>query len=421
MNAPYHPFMDRWHPDDYRFEEIQALKEAIRAKENRLVLSIPDIGLSNLMRFLVTRSDWGQRRVTFAYLDCDTLNYGPKQTQLSTHLFNEMAHQFHEQGLGDEPEVNIQGYERFQRYIKNVVGGQLDRLVVVVNKADRLLFRADEAFYRRLRALTDLNKRLCFIFATSEQIQIQSSTHYQFFAGRQLIVKPFNDRDLVGAIIEEGQRIEMTFDANDRTKLARLTGGHAGLLRAVTSVIREEKLDLSEEDTELVMKLIKGESVTSRCLRIMQVLERTQQAALRDIARGQSGLVKRDTLAWLQRFGLVNFIHGSYSVFSPILARYVIAEKGAATLERVTSADGKFFRRDEEISVRPKAQKLLAYFLTKPEQVLTYDEIAWHVWDTNIGVTNESISGLVRELRRALGSGYIKTHHSRGYEFINPP
>ena len=46
MKNSYHRFVDRQHSDDYRQEEIQALKRAIRAKENRLILGIPDIGLS---------------------------------------------------------------------------------------------------------------------------------------------------------------------------------------------------------------------------------------------------------------------------------------------------------------------------------------------------------------------------------------
>jgi len=73
LSRPYHQFTDRLHPLGYRQAEIEALQQAIRATETRLVLGLPDVGLSNLLRFLITRPEWGDRQVIFAYLDCDGL------------------------------------------------------------------------------------------------------------------------------------------------------------------------------------------------------------------------------------------------------------------------------------------------------------------------------------------------------------
>jgi hypothetical protein len=414
-HRPYHCFVDRWHPDNYRSEEIQALKRAIRAKENRLVLGMPDIGLSNLLRFLVTRADWDKRQVTFAYLDCDALNDCLDRAQ----FFAEIVRQFYEQGLGDEPEANIESYERLRRFIRGVGGNQLDRLVVTVNKTDKLLKTADDAFYRQLKVLTDLNKRLCYIFAVSEPQASQVAAQQPLFAGRQLIVGPFNERDLAGAISEEEQRLEVKFHPTAKAQLAHLTGGHPGLLRAVTSVVVDEALDLSGPETELVARLLERDDVTGRCQRIWQVLDATQQAAVRHIAGGRPDAVTQDTLAWLRKFGLVADHHGDYKLFSPVFAGFVTAQEDIASPALVTIVAGKTFKGDEEIALRPLAQKLLAYFLEEPGRVNTYDEIAWRVWGTD-EVANDMIAGLVWELRKQLGNEYIKTHHSRGYEFINP-
>lgn len=69
----YPQFMERQHPAGYRQAEIQKLVHAINARENRLIIALPGMGASNLLRYLVTRPAWADRQVSFAYLNCAAL------------------------------------------------------------------------------------------------------------------------------------------------------------------------------------------------------------------------------------------------------------------------------------------------------------------------------------------------------------
>jgi hypothetical protein len=410
---PYHSYVDRGHPNDYRQEEIGALKRAIRAKENRLVLGLPDVGISNLLRFLVTRVNWGDRHVTFAYLNCDAL-----ADCLDTDMFfAEITRQFCHQGLGDNPEVNMPGYEWLKSILLRAGGDPLDRLVVVGDKTDQMLAVAEPAFYRRLKALTDLNKRVCYIFAISPHLAEGVDPDRLLFAGRRLIVGRFNERDLAGAMMEEGQRLEIEFSPAEQKKLAHLTGGHPGLLRAVSSAVVEEGLNLSDPEVRLVERLLSRVDVNSRCQRIWQALDSTQQVALCMIASKQSDRVAPDAIVWLRSFDLIDENNGEYRLFSPIFAGFVTSQLVEPLPQRVTIVAGKAFRGDKEITLRPLEQKLLAVLMVEPGRVYTHDEIAWGVWDSD-EVTPDMITGLICQLRSRLGKRYIKTHHRRGYEFI---
>ena len=427
MKTSYHRFVDRRHPDDYRQEEIQALKRAIRAKENRLVLGIPDIGLSNLLRFLVTRADWGERNVTFAYLDCDAL----EDCLDSEVFFAEIARQFCEQHPGNKLE-DVQGYERLKRFVLEVGGDPLDRLVVVANKTDEMLVAANAAFYRKLKGLTDLDKCVCYIFAASSCMANKVDPEELLFAGRRLIVGPFNRRDLAGAIMEEGQRLEKEFGPTEQKQLARLTGGHPGLLRAVSSAVVEEELDLLDLETSLERLLARGD-VRSRCQRIWQALDPAQQATLHAIVSGQSDSGAPDTLAWLQEFGLVDEYNGEHRLFSPIFAEFVAAQQvstpplepvrivGATTIsanEQEIVLAGKVLKGNQEVHVAPLELRLIACLKREP-RIYTKDEIARYVYYEEEGVVEDSrIEDLVRRVRNRLGAQYIKAHWGKGYEFL---
>jgi len=430
MKDSYHCFGDRRHPHNYRQEEIQALRRAIRAKENRLVVGIPDIGLSNLLRFLVARTDWGERNVTFAYLDCDAL----KDCLDIDMFFTEIARQFFDQRLGGGVSENVEGFERLKRIVAEASGASLDRLVVVANKTDKMLEKADAAFYHKLKALTDYNIYLCYIFASGPSTENVVDPEGLLFAGRKLIVRPFNKRDLTRAIAEEGQRLEMEFGPAAREQLAYLTGGHPGLLRSVGSAVVEEELDLSGPEADLVERLVARGDVKSRCQRIWGALDPAQRSALRTIASNQLHPGAKDTLARLRDLGLVCKHNGEYQLFSPLFSTFVAAQhisapplqpvriEGATTIS-VNGQDiivaGKVLKGNKEVHVASLEFRLIACLKREP-RIYTKDEIASYVYYEEQGAVEDSrIEDLVRRVRQRLGSSqYIKTHWGRGYEFL---
>ena len=430
----YHQFMDRQHPKNYRRREVNALVQAIRARENRLLLGLPGMGMSNVLRFLVARADLTEREVTFAYLNCDALEEGPD----SEAFFETIAAQLDEQGLVEAPNQAEQGYKRLNSLITRIGGDPLRRIVIVVDQGDSMLSAADKSFYRKLKALADLNKRVCYIFAASPRLADWVDPDNLLFAGRRLVVGPLNEGDCAGAIAEEAQRLGQDFDRATAKRLMRLTGGHPGLLRAVSSAVveetissavgseieemeeMEERLNLSDPEAVWVERLLERGDIEYRCQKMWNELDPPKQAALHALAGGRPDSVAADTLTWLQDFGLINEHKGAYKLFSPILTGFAAAQEdffSSKSVKSVSIVGGKVFRGGEEIKLRPLEQKLLACLITKPGQVYTHDEIAWDVWET-AAVTPDMIAGLVSQLRSRLGKGYIRTHYRRGYEFV---
>ncbi|MFQ5613138.1 MAG: hypothetical protein ACE5H9_13495 [Anaerolineae bacterium] len=425
----YHQFLDRGHPDDYRREEIQALLQAIRARENRLVLGLPGIGVSNMLRFLVARPELAGRKATFAYLDCDALDDCLDRGV----FFAEVARQLAEQGLGDQPEGDKRGYERLKRLVTRVGGDPSRRLVIVVDQANRILAGADRRFYRNLKALTDLNKRVCYLFAAGPLLSDVIDPDNLLFAGRRLAIGRLNARDCANAIIEEAQRLGVEFDPEAQERLASLSGGYPGLLRAVCPAVAAERLDLSDPKGGLVAHFLARGDVKYRCQKIWNALDPSKQAALQLLADGRPDSAGTTALAWLQDFGVVDDHEGEYRFFSPIFQHFVTDQ--ATSLEPITIVGasaifrneqeivvaGKVFKGNREVHVSPLELRLIAC-LKRERKIYRKDDIAAYVYyedeGKGEGISDTRIENLVRQVRQRLGDQYIKAHWGKGYELV---
>jgi len=410
----YYQFLDRQHPDNYRSQEVTALIQAIQARENRLVLGLPGMGVSNLLRFLVTRGDLAGREVTFVYLNCDTLEIGSDFDPFFDLLADEWSKQ--EQEVVGEFRRERSGFERLREMVSRIGGKPARRIAIVIDQADHLALADDQDLYRKLKALTDLNKRVCYIFAASAPLADRVDPKNLLFAGRRLAVGPLNEHDCLVAVAEEANRLGQAFDNVTKARLARLAGGHPGLLRAISSAVVQERLDPLKPEEAWTIRLLARADIQYRCQKMWQLLPPQQQAALHALTQGQ--IETTTDLAWLQQCGLVLERQAMYQLFSPVFEGFVAAQGEFLMPESISIIGGKVFRGDTEVSLRPLEQKLLVCLMAEPGRVYTHDEIAWSVWNT-ADVTPDMIAGLVSQLRAQFGKACIKTHYGRGYEYIS--
>jgi hypothetical protein len=411
-NQAHYQFLDRQHPNNYRSQEVNALIQAIHARENRLVLGLPGMGVSNLLRFLVTREDLAGREVTFVYLNCDTIKIGFDFTP----FFDSLVDEWSEQGSMGTFSGEMAGFKRLKELVTRIGGKPSRRVAIVIDQGDRLVLVGDQDFYRKLKSLTDLNKRICYIFAASASLADLIDQENLLFAGRRLAVGPLNEPDCLVAVTEEAGRLGQTFDDFTKTRLVRLTGGHPGLLRAVSSAVVQEALDPVESVDKWTSRLLARADIQYRCQKMWQVLSLQQKATLHSLTQDQTEATT--SLAWLYQYGLVLQRQELYQLFSPIFEGFVATQGDLLMPESIAITGGKVFRGDAEISLRPLEQKLLACLMAEPGRVYTHDEIAWSVWNT-AEVTPDMITGLVSQLRSQLGKTCIKTHYGRGYEYIS--
>jgi hypothetical protein len=296
-----------------------------------------------------------------------------------------------------------------------------------------MLAAAARPFYQRLKALTDHNKRLCYIFAASPRSAGIADPDNLLFAGRRLTVGRLGERDCIGAIMEEGRRLGVVFDTAMQARLAHLSGGHPGLLRALSSAAAAGLLDGPNSQATVVERLLARGDVQYRCQKLWDALAPGSQVVLGSLGAGRANAIAAETLTWLRAYGLIEEAEGAYRLFSPIFERFATAQAAAGSpLEPVTvvgastmfkngqaiTVAGKVLKGSQEVHVAPLELRLIAC-LKRERRIYAKDDIAAYVYCEDEGVVPDgALENLVRQVRKRLGAEYIKTHWGQGYEFM---
>jgi DNA-binding winged helix-turn-helix (wHTH) protein/predicted ATPase len=89
---------------------------------------------------------------------------------------------------------------------------------------------------------------------------------------------------------------------------------------------------------------------------------------------------------------------------------------------RLESGPDRLWRDSEEVALRPKSLKVLAYLARRPGRLVTKEELREHVWG-GTHVSDTTLRVAVREIRAALGDDqdgpeYLETVPGRGYRFV---
>ncbi len=73
---------------------------------------------------------------------------------------------------------------------------------------------------------------------------------------------------------------------------------------------------------------------------------------------------------------------------------------------------------NQRVSIKTKELKLLAFFLEKPNELLTYDKINGRLWDYDEEPSVGSLRAYVKTVRNFLGKENIETIKNAGYRFV---
>src|SRR4051812_26233251 len=89
---------------------------------------------------------------------------------------------------------------------------------------------------------------------------------------------------------------------------------------------------------------------------------------------------------------------------------------------RLDASNARLLRDGKPVALTPKAFDVLHHLVSRPQRLVTKDELLSAVWPDVI-VSDASVKVCVREIRKALDDGaktprYIETVHRRGYRFI---
>ncbi len=438
-------FDEKSFPESYRREQIALLQDAIQARESRLLIGLPQIGISSLLRFVATRLEWSGLRVHCAYVNCDA----PTACADLDAFYERIAEDLVEHKFG-KLNTKKSGYAQLEDLLRRTPTTSQTRIVIIVDEADALVKKQTTDFYAALEWLTDLNNRVSYFFAVKPRTVPEVDPEDRLFAGRHLYIPPLNARDLKITLGLNEERHNVTLDENARAKLARLSGGHPGLLRGMIPASLRLHTDWSADENVLVEQLIAERDVQARCKKIWQALDGTQQKNLQALARNKTKGLDRHVMRGMQQLGMTQQADGAPRIFALIFEAYVLSEPEDEMRElRADAADdeakieividrvkrvgknnkeiathGRVFVNGKQIQLRPQEFELLA-LLTQVPGMHYYDEIQNVVLEGGAGDTptdttkgSQELQNLVTAVRRKFGKTSIKNHPANGYEFV---
>jgi two-component system alkaline phosphatase synthesis response regulator PhoP len=104
-----------------------------------------------------------------------------------------------------------------------------------------------------------------------------------------------------------------------------------------------------------------------------------------------------------------------------LLRRYkeVPEDSNIITMKGFTIDKNRYLvlKDDEEITLARKEFELLQFLVSRPDKVVTREEIFTNVWGENVVVGDRTIDVHIRRIREKVGIDSIKTIKSVGYKF----
>jgi DNA-binding winged helix-turn-helix (wHTH) protein len=239
---------------------------------------------------------------------------------------------------------------------------------------------------------------------------------------------PYNTADARMMLQSLASRRSITLDAQAATCLVELSGGHAGLLKTILSLLwgayRESGL------SKLIPLLNDEPEVQIECQKVWGGLPESEQATLCAVAGGtQTGDL---ILRRLRRKGLLREDRLGLSFFSPLFADFVRQQLPPVTTGTVVRRSPRVVqigaRRVEGLT--EMEFEVLCYLYERQGQVCTKDELIEHVYRQQYermqgGVSDATLHTLISRLREKIEPErgqprYVVTVRGEGYKFVEP-
>lgn len=335
------------------------------------LVAMSGVGITFFAQYLETRS-----KDSFVFIntyEMPEFNKDNFYEQLYTKLGGELK-------TGTEPKI-----EEIKCLLDLKVRSSKHKLVLVINRLDRLDKILDQNFFDILRFFKDVDRsKIVMIFVSSRPIVDQYSTKIKDLfnlASKTVYFKPFSSKDLRQVLKVDGS-------SSVEEAAVALCGGHHNLYNVLS---RCQSLDnpLSDSMVELLIK------------DLCASLPRKMIEELKMITK--KGTVPKDD--YLINMGYVLKVKGNFKTFSPLLSEYLTTEEAKSNLPY---KEARLFN-------------LLRVHLGKP---VTKNQIFDTIWQNEDGIASEwALNSLVYRLRNHPAFDtkryIIKSYKKVGYTLLD--
>jgi len=308
------------------------------------------------------------------------------------------------------------------------------RIVLLFDEFDAVFRTLDPPLFRTLRAIRDAHKgQVSYIVVVADDLaclrnELTEVDHFYRLVSRNVCgLGPYSEVDARQMIRYLASQRSIEFSEGDTARLVELGGGHAGLLKAILSLLWDAQ---QEGSLAGIAPALKDEpAIQAECRKVWASLPESEQAALRALTGGVQA--DRHALRRLKRKGLVREDQPAPSLFSPLFTDFVRQEappsiKGVIVSRspRKVQIDGRRVETLTELEF-----EMLCYLYEHRGRVCTKDELIANVYRQRYdrmtgGVSDEALQALVSRLRAKIEPDrrrprYIVTVRGEGYRFMD--
>jgi hypothetical protein len=432
----------------YRAAEARQVMGWVKAGQSGCLIGLRGAGKSNFLQFLlredVQRHYLGQDYTDFVFVLIDLLALTEcTEWTLYELLLDRLLRQLR---LLKMEEETVQGMESLhqevrrardpltaQRAVERCVDvlcqRPTQRIVLLFDEFDAVFQTLSPSLFRSLRAIRSAHKsQVSYVVVVAKDLaclrdDMTEVDHFYRLVSRNVCgLGPYSEADARQMIRYLASQRSIELSEGDTARLVKLSGGYAGLLKAIMSLLWDAHHggDLAE----LALALRSEPAVQAECRKVWDSLPESEQAVLCALMGGAQAAPH--TLRRLKRKGLVRGDQPTPSLFSPLFADFVQQQSPPPTKGVIVSRSPRKVqidgRRVEDLT-EPEFEAL-CYLYENRGKVCTKDELIENVYRqqydrTAGGMDDARLQTLISRLRAKIEPPrHIVTVRGEGYKLV---
>ena len=291
------------------------------------------------------------------------------------------------------------------------------------------------SIFTNMESILSVDKsRIVYLFLSSINLLNENVLH-NFHSLKYAITRKvryfslFNREETDRLVDQTSKKIKLKVSDTLRYTLHELCGGHPRLLKYSLHLIQEEYKEDLKDDNKLRSFLYTHPQLKIVCGDIWNFLSEKERETLNSIATtGTTSQTQEEELSYLVNLGLVKEnSKKKYKVFGTLFEELIKKKLPQHTLTYNAETKKLYYdRRSCEDKFTLQEFKLLVYFITHEDTLITRDQVAEAMWGKSYvdKYSDWSIDKTVSILRKkldALGfpSEHLVTLKKRGFSFSN--
>jgi hypothetical protein len=327
----------------------------------------------------------------------------------------------------------LTAYRTLERCVDALCQEPEQRVILFFSEFDGLFRDLDPSLFRCLRAIRDAHKeQVSYVVVVANDLAClrddltEVDPFYRLVSRNVCTLGPFNEADARYVLQYLAAQRSVEMSEADVTRLIELSGGHAGTIKAISSLLFDTHRGGSLEELSPTLK--DDPAIQAEYRKVWASLSEREQIALCALATGRPA--NPDVLSRLERRGVIRDVRFRDSIFSPLFAHFVHQQAPPIVGDTFVGRDPPVAQiggqRIENLT--GLAFEILCYLYENRGRVCTKDELIENVYhqqyNRRMGAIDDTpLQTLVSRLRKKLGpdlARYIVTVRGQGYKFVEP-